>query len=217
MAIDKSHTKPWMKAVIIFIALTFVIGIGFTGAIGACTSTTPTGTTTPAGTSASSTQTIDAIGLQYTPVIQALEASITADPKNYDLLVKQAQNYYQWGAQIRQAVQTVNPGQDEPIWKAAATYYARALAVKPGDATVVGDLAVSQFYSSDTTSAIVTGEQARTIDPKFGPNLFNLGIFYQTAGDTAKAKGAYEAYLAVSPTGDMAQAAKDNLAALATP
>lgn len=218
MAIDKSNTKPWMKAVIIFIALTFVIGIGFTGAVGACSAGAPTTTTTgtPTG-STSTTQTIAAIGLQFTPIIQALETSITADPKNYDLLVAQAQNYYQWGVQVREASQAAPTGQDAPIWKSAATYYARALKVKSGDVQIMGDHAVALFYSGDTAAAIVEGEKVRALDGKFAPNLFNLGIFYQAAGDKVKAKAAYEAYLVVEPAGQSAQAAKDNLAALAQP
>lgn len=217
MAIDKSNTSPLMKVLIIFLAATFVLGIGFAGVVGSCSSATPTTTTgTPAG-SATTTQTVNAIGLQYTPIIQAIEASITVEPKNYDLLVAQAQNYYQWGAKVREAVQTSNPGQDAPIWKSAATYYARALAVKSGDTQVMGDYAVSLFYSGDAPAAITEGEKVRALDAKFGPNLFNLGIFYQNSGDKVKAKAAYEAYLAVEPAGDMAQAAKDNIAALAQP
>lgn len=216
MAIDKSRTSPLMKALIIFIAATFVLGIGFSSFVGSCSSTTPTGTTpgTP-GAAATTTQTVDAINLQYSPIIQALETSITADPKNYGLLVGQAQNYYQWGAKVREAVQTDGSEQDLPIWKAAATYYQRALDVKSDDVAVMGDYAVSLFYSGDTTAAIAAGEKVRAKDAKFAPNLFNLGIFYQTAGDTAKAKAAYEAYLVVEPSGDSAQAAKDNLAGLA--
>jgi len=218
MAIDKSRTSPLMKALIIFIAATFVLGIGFSSFVGSCSSATPTGTTpnTP-GATASTTQTVDAINLQYSPIIQAVEASITVEPKNYDLLVGQAQNYYQWGAKVREAVQTAGTQQDVPIWKAAATYYKRALDVNSDSVEVMGDYAVALFYSGETTAAIEAGEKVRTKDAKFAPNLFNLGIFYQTSGDTAKAKAAYEAYLVVEPTGDSAQAAKDNLAGLAQP
>ena len=214
MAIDKSHTSPFMKAVIIFVALTFVVGIGFTSMATTCSSN-PTLPATPAA-STSTTATVDALSLQYTPVIQAAEASITADPKNYELLVTQAQNYYEWGQQVQQALQGAGSGQDIPIWKAAATYYARALAVKPGDPTVMGDYAVSLFYSGDTPGAIVEGEKVRTADPKFAPNLFNLGVFYSSSDQVDKAKAAFEAYLAVEPTGDMAQTAKDNIAALSS-
>jgi tetratricopeptide (TPR) repeat protein len=214
MAIDKSRTPVWMKVVIVFIAFTFVVGIGFSSFLGSCSSQTPTGTTSTTAGSTSTTQSIQAIGLQFTPVIQAAEASLTADPKNYDLLIAQATNYYDWGQQLQQALGQSNAGQDAPIWKSAASLYARALAVKPGDKQVMGDYAVALHYSGDTPAAIVAGEKLRTLDPKFAPNLFNLGIFYATSGDNVKAKAAFEAYLAVEPTGQDAQAAKDNIASL---
>jgi tetratricopeptide (TPR) repeat protein len=216
MAIDKSRTKPWMKAVIIFIAVSFVLSIGGVAGLSSCSAQNPNGSTTPTG-STSTTQTIDAIGLQYTPVVKAAEASITADPKNYALLVAQAQNYYGWAGQVQQALKGADSGQDAPIWKAASTYYARALAVKPGDPAVMSDYAVSLFYSGDTAGAIAEGEKVRTANPKFAPNIFNLGVFYANSGDTVKAKAAFEAYLVLEPAGDMAQAAKDNIAALAAP
>jgi tetratricopeptide (TPR) repeat protein len=216
MAIDKSRTSPFMKAVIIFVAATFVVGIGFSSMATTCSSATPTGSPTTAP-STSTTQTIDAIGLQFTPIIKAAETSLTADPKNYDLLVAQAQNYYGWGQQVQEALKGAGSGQDTPIWKAASTYYARALAIKSGDVATMGDYAVTLFYSGDTAAAIVEGEKVKAADPKFAPNIFNLGIFYASSGDNAKAKAAFEAYLVLAPQGDMAQAAKDNIAALATP
>jgi len=214
MAIDKSHTSPLMKAIIIFIAATFVLSIGFSG-LSSCGSQTPTGTTGTSNTaSQSTTQSVAAIGLQFTPIIQAAEASLTADPKNYDLLLAQATNYYDWGQQVQTALGASASGQDAPIWKSAASLYARALAVKPGDKTVMGDYAVALHYSGDTSAAIVAAEKVRALDPKFAPNLFNLGVFYATTGDKVKAKAAFEAYLAVEPTGQMAQSAKDNITAL---
>ena len=218
MAIDKSNTSPLMKGLIIFLAVTFVLGIGFSSFVGSCSPATPT-TSGSNSSSTGATQTVESVNLQFTPVIKAVEASITADPKNYDLLVSQADNYYQWGAKVREVVQSsgATSTEDTPIWKAAVTYYARALAVKSGDTTVMGDYAVALFYSGDSAAAIAEGEKVRTIDPKFAPNLFNLGIFYHSTGDKVKAKAAYEAYLAAAPTGDMAQAAKDNIAALAQP
>ncbi len=213
MAIDKSRTPMWMKVLIIFVAATFVVGIGFSSMATACSVASQNGpATAPASTS--TTQTIDTIALQYSPIIKSAEASLTADPKNYDLLVLQAQNYYGWGQSVRTALGANNTGQDAQIWKSASTFYARALAVKPGDTTVMGDYAVTLFYSGDAAAAIAEGEKVRTADPKFAPNLFNLGVFYASSGDNAKGKAAFEAYLAVAPTGDMAQAAKDNIAAL---
>jgi Flp pilus assembly protein TadD len=213
MAIDKSNTPTWMKVVIVFIAATFVISIGFSG-LSSCSSGATTGSSTTNTASTSTSQTIEAIGLQFTPVIQAAETSLTADPKNYDLLLAQATNYYDWAQQVQTALGTADTGQATPIWKAGASLYARALAVKPGDKTVMGDYAVVLHYSGDTTAAITEAEKVRALDPTFAPNLFNLGVFYGTTGDNAKAKAAFEAYLSVEPTGTLAQSAKDSIASL---
>ena len=218
MAIDKSHTSPLMKGIIIFIALTFVVSIGGVAGLSSCSAINQAAQQTPqTPASTSGTATVDALSLQFTPVIKAVEASLTADPKNYDLLLKQAESYFSWAAHVQQATQSTNPGQDAPIWKAAATYYARALAVKSTDAVTMGDYAVSLFYSDETTTAISMGEKARVTDPQLAQNLFNLGNFYWKAGDKVKAKAAYESYLTVAPTGELAKAAKDNIAALAQP
>lgn len=213
MALDKSRTSPLMKTGIIMLIATFVIGIGGFGALATCSATqSGTPTATQPG-SATTTQSVEAIGLKYTPQIQAREASITASPKDYELLKAQGITYYDWALEVRQAT-AQTPGQDKPIWQAAATYYKRALDVKSGDPQVMGDHAVALFYSEDTTAAIAAGEKLRAQSPTFGPNLFNLGIFYEAAGDTAKAKAAYEAYLKVEPNGQTSQAAKDALARL---
>jgi tetratricopeptide (TPR) repeat protein len=213
MAIDKSNTPVWMKVVIIFIAATFVISIGFSG-LSSCSSGTTTGTSTSNTASTSTTQTIAAIALQHTPIIQAAETSLTADPKNYDLLLAQATNYYDWAQQVQTAVGSSDTSQSAPIWKSAASLYGRALAVKPGDKAVMGDYAVALHYSGETAAAIAEGEKVRALDPKFAPNLFNLGVFYGTAGDKVKAKAAFEAYLAADPTGTLAQSARDAITSL---
>jgi hypothetical protein len=91
-----------MKGVIIFIALTFVLSIGGVAGLSSC-SAQQAAQQAAVGASTSATQTIDSISLQFTPVIKSVEASITADPKNYGLLVAQARNYYGWGEQVQQA------------------------------------------------------------------------------------------------------------------
>jgi predicted TPR repeat methyltransferase len=82
---------------------------------------------------------------------------------------------------------------------------------------VLGDYGISLFFSGDTSAAIATGEQARALDPKLSVNLFMLGQYYATAGENAKAVSAFQSYLAVAPTGDLAATAKTNITQLQTP
>lgn len=214
MAIDKSRTSPLMKTGIVLLAATFVLGIGFAGlsGISSCSVAAPllpgSGTTTPAATE--STQTI---ALKWTPQINAVEASLTANPKDYNLLVQQGNAYFGWAAEVQQTIPSASPTSN-PLWSSARTYFARAVAIKATEAPVLGDYAVTLFYSGDTSAAISAGEQARKLDPTVVQNLFNLGNFYATAGDNAKAIEAYQAYLTAAPTGELAAQAKANITQL---
>jgi tetratricopeptide (TPR) repeat protein len=216
MAIDKSRTSPTMKALIIGLAATFVLGVGFAGisSLSSCSVAAPL---LPGGASTitqpASTETTQSIALKWKPQIQAREASITVQPKNYDLLVAQADAYFGWAYDVQQLAPSQSTTSN-PQWDTARSYFARAIAIKATDAPTVGDYAITLFYSGDTTGAITEGEKARALDPKLAQNLFNLGNYYATAGDKAKAIDAYNAYLAADPTGNLVQTAKDNIAAL---
>ncbi len=216
MAIDKSRTSPLMKTGIIMLAATFVLGIGFAGIAGisSCSVAAPLlpgGSTTT--TSTPTTETTQTIALKWTPAINAREASLTVNPASYDLLVAQGDSYFGYAYEIQQLTPNASP-LDNPLWAKASTYFARAVAVKATDAPVFGDYAITLFYSGETTAAITAGEKARTLDPTLAQNLFNLGNYYGAAGDKAKAIAAYQAYLTAAPTGELAQNAKDNIAAL---
>jgi tetratricopeptide (TPR) repeat protein len=217
MAFDKSRTSPLMKTLIIMLAATFFVGIGFAGLSGlsSCSTNAPLLPGGPAGPGASTdtTAALQAINLKWSPQITSREASITADPENYDLLVAQGQSYFDWAAEVQQATQGQTTA-DQPLWVAATTYYRRALEAKPGEPNVTTDYAISLLYSRETTQAIAVAEQVRAANPTFSPVLFNLGIFYRTAGDNAKAKEALEAYLKLDPSGANAAAAQQQLTEL---
>lgn len=213
MAIDKSRTTPFMKAVIIFICVAFFVGVASTAVMGilsgvqvsqqAATGTAPGGQAT--------TQTIDAIALKHTPLIKSREASLAADPGNYELNVLQGQEYFDWAAEVMQSTQGK---QGEDLWTAAVPFYQAALKTRPGDPNVTTDYSIALYYSGETTTAISVVEQVITGNPSFAPARFNAGIFYQAAGDNMKAKAAWEKYLQLEPNGAQADAAKNLLGSL---
>jgi len=210
MAIDKSRTSPLMKIGIIALAVTFFIGVA---AIPLSALLSPSATTTQSSSATGSettTQALQSINLQHTPQIAAREQSITADPNNYALLVAQGNGYFEWASQVQQATQG-KTGQDLPLWVGGATYYARALKVKPGDPNVTTDYSVAQFYSGEATAAIATAKGVMAADPTFSPVVFNAGIFYNSIGDKVNAKAMFEKYLKMDPNGPQAAAAKDQL------
>lgn len=226
MAIDKSRTSPLMKTMIILLAITFVAGIGFAGVAGlsSCSANAPLlpggGSVTGPGSTDTTAQ-IDAINARFTPTVTAREASITANPKDYNLLVAQANDYYDWALQVTQVAKQVTEPAAQ-IWAGAASYYGRALEVKPGDPNVSTDYAIALFYSGDTTKAIEVAEQTKKDNPTFAPVVFNLGVFYQSKYETdtadaaskTKAIAAFNEYLKLEPSGANAANAKQSLTTL---
>lgn len=218
MAINKSHTSPLMKTLIIILAASFVLSIGFAGigSIPGCSA----GPLLPQpgadiGTGAASTETTAALAARYTQQINSLEASITADPKNYDLLVAQGENYLGWALQYASLTNSL-PDTSSTVWASAKSFFERAIKVKATDGSVIGDYAMALFYSGETSAAIAAGEKSRVLDPKGAQNLYNLGNYYSSAGNTAKALEAYEACLAAnsvaaSPSADLAKAAQTQI------
>lgn len=211
-----------MKTLIIALAGTFVVGIGFTGVVG-LNSCTPNAPLLPGGTASTTASTdttaqVQAINARLTPPIQAREASITADPKNYELLVAQANAYYDWASQVL-TVTKQQTDADVSLWKAAVPYYRRALMVKTSDANVSTDYSIALFYSGDVQQAISVAEQVRKGNPTFAPVVFNLGVFYANSGisaDVPKAQEAFQSYLKLDPNGQNAATAKDLLNQLAS-
>jgi len=63
------------------------------------------------------------------------------------------------------------------------------------------DHAITVFYSGDSVTAIKLAEGVIKDDPTFAAAHFNLGVFYQAAGDKAKAIAAYKRFLEIDPQG----------------
>jgi predicted Zn-dependent protease len=220
MAIDKSRTSPFMKAMILVLVVAFVGGIGFAGLEG-LQSCTPNAPLLPNGSSSAgstnTTATVAQIDTAAAPGIQARETSITANPKNYALLVAQANAYSDWASAVLQSTQQETTHSID-LAKSAASYYERALAIKPGDPSVTTDYAIALFYTGDATKAITVAEAVRKANPTFAPVLFNLGIFYANSGTSdglTKATEALNAYLKLDPTGSNAASAKNVLTQIA--
>lgn len=218
MAIDKSRTSPLMKTGIISLAAIFVLGFAFAGLSGmqGCSTAAPllpNSGTTQNPTTPASTDTTASLQAKYAPETAALEASLTANPKDYNLLVAQGNLYLDWANASQNVLQSTSPTSN-PLWGKASTYYARALAIKSTDAPVLGDYGISLFFSGNTEAAIVAGEKARVIDPTLDVNLFMLGQYYGASGNKAKAIEAFQAYLKVSPNGQMASQAQANITQL---
>ncbi len=213
MAIDKSRTSPFVKVVIIALALTFVVSVGGVAIVPLLQSLTAAGKGTPnSGLGSNNTsETIAAIAAKYAGRINAGDTTLKTDPKNYDVLLSMARSYQDWGTELIQLSQKMG-GSDLPLFLKSVGYYKQALAVKPGDPAVATDMAIAQFYSGDAPGAIATAEGVIKKDPKFAPAHFNLGIFYGQTGDNARAVSELQTSLSLDPKGASAQSAKQLIA-----
>lgn len=187
MAIRKDNSATWVKVVIIFVAASFVIGLIplVTGGYGS--TNTQSTTTTQTGA--------DKIASQYSPAVNAALAVVRSQPTSYTAQVTLGNAYYDWALAALQA----KSGGDQPIWTAAVGSYKQALAIKSGDPSVSTDMAIAQFYSGDTQGAIATIVPVMKKNPSFANAFSNAAIFYQTAGDNAKAAAALQEFIAKNP------------------
>jgi len=136
MAVDKSRTPVWVKAVIWVVALSFVFGgVAFVGFGGDSSSPDATGTTTDGGITA-----------QYQPAVDAAVAALAADPENPDLLAWAGHRYYEWAVALYETGQQTA---SVPLWLAAVSYYDKALAIRPDDVVVLGNKAFALTYAGD--------------------------------------------------------------------
>jgi len=217
MAIDKSRTSPFVKTTIIVLAILLVLTIGgtaFVPLLETMLNPQPANTAGGAG-STTATDTVAAISTKYAGRIQANDEKLKADPKNYDTLVNQAQAYHDWANEVMQTTKQQG-ATDRPLWLLAASFYGKAVEVKPGDPNVTTDMAIAQFYSGDAEAAIATVLGVTKSDPKFAQAWFNLGVFYAASGQNQKAIAAYQDYIKVDPQGQLVSEAKARIADLQT-
>jgi tetratricopeptide (TPR) repeat protein len=212
MAIDKSHSKPWVKTLAIILAVALTFGLSalaflpelFQG------SATSTGTTSTSGASATSTATIDAT---YRARVDSTKTLLDAKPNDYDLLVAQASNYQEWASKIADA--SGGPGgADMAYWPLAIDLFKKALVIKPGSAEVQTNLGLCYLYSGDVTNAVTTIESATKTDPTFGQPFYFLGNAYAAAGQKDKAIAAYENYVKLDPSGTFVSDANQRISTL---
>jgi cytochrome c-type biogenesis protein CcmH/NrfG len=122
--------------------------------------------------------------------IKAYQAQLVTDPNNYDALVGIATQY-----QLLQQL------------KQAATYYERAIVVKPTVVDPYNKLAVIYLDPSvaDNASAIRVLNQLTTLDPSNAQAFLQLGIAQRNAGNNNAAILAWSKYISLDPTSDMAK------------
>ncbi|MBA4370908.1 MAG: hypothetical protein C0418_04945 [Coriobacteriaceae bacterium] len=196
MAIDKSNTKPWVKVVIIVVALSFVAAFIpglWTALSGSGQQNSATG----------GNGQLEQVAKQHAGQIASLKGLLASDPTSYTVLVAMGNAYFDWAAATAQA--STDSGIEGPMWESATIYYERALAAKSGDPSVGTDMAIAYFYGGRTAEAIAAVEVVLAKNPEFAAGLYNAGIFYQAAGRNADGVAVLTKYIAADPQGTSGQ------------
>jgi tetratricopeptide (TPR) repeat protein len=196
VALNKAQTSVGVKVVLVILIVVFVgsfvsIGTGlFSG-----TGQQNTGTT--------GTDSLATINAQYQPAVAALTSQLQSEPESYTALVSLGNTYFDWALKVQEASRTTTTavGADQPLWVSAKDAYERAVEVKDDESPVRVDYAITLFYTGETNVAISTAEKVTKDDPDFAPAWFNLGVFYQAAGENEKAIAAYERAVELDPEG----------------
>ena len=183
MLLDRKRINKWSRRVALAMAIVFGLSFVLLG-VGSGTGVNWSDLwSSLSGNSASS-------ATSGTPAdrIKVYQSQLATDPNNYDALIGIA-TQYQLLSQLQQA----------------ATYYERAIKIKPSVVDPYTKLAVIYLDPSvgDNASAIRILNQLTTLDPSNAQAFLQLGIANRNAGNTSAAILAWTKYVALDPNGDM--------------
>lgn len=114
------------------------------------------------------------------------------DAASEDDPLTRANNFFDMGMAAMESAQDEESQQQAAgLFAQAVEYYDEYLATASSSSAEV-DRAICVFYSGDHEGAIADLEALVKRDSTFAPAWANLGMFYESHGDTAKAKKAYQ-------------------------
>jgi tetratricopeptide (TPR) repeat protein len=218
MALNKSQTSLWMKVLIIALAIMMAMLVLLPGITSLMTpSNIPAGQSSTTTSGTPSATSYEGIAQQFAGQIQANEAALAKSPKDFDLLVKQANTYFDWALTVRQTQALASQGLDQPLWKSAVADYQRALAVNAKfNPAVMTDYAVALHYSGNDKAAIAMVAAVLKQQPDFPQAVLNRGVFAESSNDTATAIAYYGKFVKLNPKDEASSVtfAKGRVAAL---
>ena len=144
-------------------------------------------------------QTIKTSTETYSKKAEKYEKRLASDPKNLAALLNAGQTYMNWGYGISYSA-TTDPEKayvNEVLTK-AIEYFDRYLAINDAKSVKV-DKALCKSSMGKTDEAIQELEAMSAQDATFPLVWANLGMLYQTKGDTEKATNAYQKAVECDP------------------
>ena len=129
---------------------------------------------------------------KYQPLVSTLEQKLSSDSQNLATLLNLGKDYMAWGVTVRYSGTTDDAtSHANELLEKAISYYDQYLGLKDSGAVRV-DRALCQYYEGDTTAATSALEQLTQDMPDYGPAWANLGMLYESAGNSDQARQAYE-------------------------
>ena len=129
---------------------------------------------------------------KYQPLVDALETKLSSDSQNLATLLNLGKDYMAWGVTVRYSGSTdASTSHANELLEKAISYYDQYLALKDSSAVRV-DRALCQYYEEETSEATAALEQLTQDMPDYGPAWANLGMLYESAGNSDQAREAYQ-------------------------
>ena len=117
---------------------------------------------------------------KYQPLVDALETKLSSDSQNLATLLNLGKDYMD-----------ASTSHANELLEKAISYYDQYLALKDSGAVRV-DRALCQYYEEETSEATAALEQLTQDMPDYGPAWANLGMLYESAGNSDQAREAYQ-------------------------
>lgn len=201
MAFDKNHTSLFMKVVIIVFAVVLVVSLClpfFSGCTQASSQATDEVQTSSSGTASSTVESVEA---QYSTLIESLEQKLDADPDSLAYLGNLG-NAYMNSAQAMEGASDADSHSEEidAALSNAIDYYDRYLAEVEADESLADQASVNavtlkrilcQYQLGEEDEAVELLEGLLEDQSGFALGWYELGLFYEQQGDSAKAREAY--------------------------
>lgn len=145
---------------------------------------------------------LDDIDATYEPLVHQLQAKLDADPGDPAALLDLANGYFDWGmAAMGHAVDDAGRAHVEEVFGAAVQRYDAYLEGNSSKPALV-DRAICLFYAGDHGAATEALEAFVESDASFAPAWANLGMFYESDGDSKRAADAYRRAIEVAGEDD---------------
>ncbi len=154
---------------------------------------------------------IGAMGDLFTSIFQGGSSSTDSQTQAKIIQLKDKINKTPKKATAKDYIDLANLYYDTQKYQNAITYYEQGLKLDPKNYDALTDLGASYFALKQNDKALEIFRQVTAEKPDQAMAWFNMGVVYQAKNDTPNMKFAWERFLALQPTGDLADQVRTQL------